>query len=183
MIRRTIETLAAGCAVYVLMSACSAASAPKNEQEAAAGTVSSGGQRWQGGVSGGVPGAAGDLGMAGLLDPVAGASAQVGGAPGMCDCPDPYVSPEPVIVEAVCLPQAGSATKFAVAEFPGKTESELQGMIALVKYDPEGTADFPASFPAGFGTQIGLVYVKDGSAAAQCGSSQFSAETVTFVLP
>jgi hypothetical protein len=180
MIRRSIETLAAGCAVYVLMAACSGTGGgPAGQQSASAGMAQSGGHDGQGGVSAGATAAAG---MAGLLDPVAGASAQVGGAPGgVCDCPDPYVPPEPVVVEAECEQVEGSPLMWAEAAFPGMAAQELAPIVAVIKY-PAGLYN---DWPPGYTQLASTVLVTDGAVAVGCGAVATPAtyaESVTFIL-
>lgn len=175
MFRRALETLAAGFAVYALMAACSGSGA-RSSDGGTSGMANAGGYGGQGGVFA----EAGTPGDGGIMSPVP--DAMAAGGSGSCEC-EPYEPPEPTIVEADCEAQDGSPAKFAVAEFPGKTADELAHVLALVEYDPADTADFPSSYPAGFGIQVGVPYVKDGWAAVQCGSTQISAVSVSFVLP
>jgi hypothetical protein len=196
MARRILETLGAGVVVYVLMAACSGSGGGNKGAPVAAsvaGMPSAGGQEGQGGVSaGGEPGAAGEVanaGMAGLLSPVAGASAQAGGATGaVCDCPEPpepYVPPEPTVVEAECDIVGPSGTMFAEAAFPGLDAGDLTNVVAVVTFPHTIASKIPTSAPDGYYTQLSTVFVRDGFAATHCGSSgnEHVASTVTFVLP
>lgn len=177
MIRRTLETLAAGCAVYFLMAACSGSGAShKPSPVAMAGDTGDGGHNGGGGLSGGgEPGVAGDFGMAGVLNPVAGASAQEGGSSSTCEC-EPYVPPEPIVVETECDNEyAGSPTMWAKASFPGKTAEELAGVVAMVTYPDDLQGE------DGHNTVLSAAFVKDGSAIVSCGSVAYPATQATGV--
>ncbi|HTJ17834.1 MAG TPA: hypothetical protein VL494_13735 [Steroidobacteraceae bacterium] len=83
------------------------------------------------------------------------------------------------MVEAACEPGKSTAY-FAVAQFPGKTVSELASVRVLVKFPDDAPTKFPASFAESY--TIGVAQLDDGVAAVQCGSATVHAEKVTFTL-
>ncbi len=193
MIRRTIETLAAGCAVYFLMAACSGSGKNHSADPVAAAGMTSGGHDGQGGDDGqgGVAnGAAGESGAGepGVMNPVAGASAQEGGAPGGgCEC-EPYVPPEPIVVEAECdIFHDPSNSHWAAIDRPVLPSSVVFSVEVFVEYPTDFGTQFPGSYiPGSYTIQRAYnVLFSDDSIATQCGTTSgtnWVGEKVTFVF-
>lgn len=183
MLRRTIETLGAGIAVYVLMAACSG-SGGAGQPQAAAGSSSVAGSDGSGGLvgTGGEPGDAGM--MADVMNPVPDAMAAAGAGNGDCGC-EPYVPPEPTVVTADCDIEGSNGSMFAEVAFPGRTKEQLATVHVVVTYPTDIADRYPASALAGYDTQLSTLFVRDGYVATNCGSiaSNFVGESVTFVLP
>jgi hypothetical protein len=180
MIRKALEWLGGSVLVYVLVAACGSSGGSGHIVSGAGGEG-----------SGGVQGAAGETEDGGLMgdvmNPVPDAMAAAGAGNESCECPrvDPYVPPEPTIVEADCDIVGGSGVMFAEAAFPGKSSDDLARVIALIEYEYNIATKYPASAPAGYAAQLSNIFVRDGYAAASCGSSgqDHVATRVVFTLP
>lgn len=186
MLRRSLESLIAGCVVYGALAACSGsgtASAPGREVVVAStdgGQPSSGGAQAQ---------AAGSVAAAGSPVPDAmaasgsGGGVAVGGGAAACPC-EPSQPKEPTVVEATCATVDGLPSAWATASFPGLTVIELSRVTAVLDYSDEtaGVYKWPASFTA----YASPVYVKDGAVATNCGllsAPKLQATRARFVLP
>jgi hypothetical protein len=182
MLRRSLESLVAGVCVYAAMAACSgggAASRAPGGGDAGEAVAIEGGQPSRGGAPSRAE--AGE-GMSGSPVPNAMAAGN-GGGEGECGC---VTEPaEPTIVEAACDQEvANSPSLWAIAEFPGKTATELARVVALVDYPDAANTTY--KWPSGFTSQVSSVLVGDGSVAVGCGAQTtpgLTATRVRFVLP
>lgn len=171
--RRAMEFLGGSFAVYLGVVACGSSSSDKP-------IASNGGETSTGGSSrGGAPSAGADhggMGFGGIPDPTPDAgAAEAGDGPGptMCDCPeppDPYVPPEPLVVEAECDVRTGSNSSglvFAQIEKPDLPDAKLWlGKAVLIGYDAGGSW-VP---PGGHDTLSQHIMISADHVAAPCGS-------------
>jgi hypothetical protein len=187
--KRSLELFGGSVAVYLFVAACGSQGgfAPKREPVANAGTggVAAGAEGLGGMVAlGGQPGAgsaqdagagrgnagrgvAGE-GMAGtIMNPVPDASAQEGGAPVVCDCPEPepYVPPEPEVVTVPCVDRWAELAR----DESGYWLDRSQAFMALDDTDPR--------LGRGFAESPVLLARADGKVGANCIDA-----TVRFVL-
>lgn len=185
ILRKSLEWLGGSFAVYFVVVACgSSGGAPEKFSDAGAGRAGS--------SRGGMPNAGGEDGVGGLggvLDPVPDAGATEAGEPGMCDCPeppDPYVPPEPLVVEAECDVRVGNAASgflYAEIERPNLPESKLFLGVPVFEY----AAD-QAGRPPGHRRMSGAgLSLSDTALAVQCGiygaGASAPPDSVRFIFP
>jgi hypothetical protein len=121
--------------------------------------------------------------MEDVMNPVPDAMAAAGAGNGSdnCECPDPYVPPKTITVDADCDTQIdGSSSMWAIGEFHGKTAEELSRVRALIKYPVDLYKE-----PEGFLYVNTPAYPKEGAVAVACGNVSAPgshAESVTFIL-
>lgn len=185
-IRKTLEWLGGSVVVYGVVAACGSSSGAPDKRADASHAGRAGSSR------GGMPNAGGEDGVGGLggiLDPVPDAGAADAGGPTMCDCPeppDPYVPPEPLVVEAACDVQVGnmaSGNLYAVIDRPDLPEIKLLQAIPVFVYAADQTGR-----PTGHRVFAGAgVSLSATDVAVNCGIYGAGAteppETVRFIFP
>lgn len=175
-IRRAFEMLFGSLVVYLAVVACGSSGGGEKPTAANGGEPASSGGSSLGGAPSTTGGSdSGGLGFGGLPDPTPDAgAAEAGDGPGptVCDCPeppDPYVPPEPLVVEAECDVQAGSSTSgimYAVIDKPTLPDAMLWlGTAVLVGYQPSAAW----SAPPGHNSISQPIMVGPDTVAAPCG--------------
>lgn len=189
ILRKSLEWLGGSFAVYFVVVACGSSGGAPDKVAATGGRDSTGGSS-RGGVGAGGSDSAG-FGFGGIPDPTPDAGATEAGAPGMCDCPeppDPYVAPEPLVIDADCdvfievTPQLDYV--YAVIPKPSAL-SEAQVLMghAVLLYPAA-----PSYLPPGGFTQLptGLGF-SDDSVLVNCGNvssgTAAHAQSARFVFP
>ena len=193
-LRKTLEFLGGSVAVYLSMVACASSSgAEKPEPIAetggahATGGHSAGGANSTGGNDGG-------FGFGGMMDPTPDAGATEAGSgpgPGTCECPeppDPYVPPEPLVVEAECdvIVEVTANLDYAFAKIArprGMADEQLFLGSAMLTYGSQPQYLPPGDFTRG---SSGLM-VSDDEVVVNCGSIAVNvappALSATFIFP
>lgn len=188
-LRKSLELFVGSCVVYFAVVACGSSSGGEKPAAETGGTNSTGGVS-QGGTASG--GSDAGFGFGGIPDPTPDAGAAEAGdgpGPGMCDCPeppDPYVPPEPLVVEAECDVEIGntmSGQLYAVIDRPDLPEEKIVQGVPVYVY----AAD-QAGRPAGHRTIAGSgISLSSNEVAVGCGTYGTGAATppttVRFVFP
>lgn len=165
-LRETGRALLGGAVVYVVMAACAPIDFKDSARGFGGGSVSDGG--FEGGAGSSVDREGGSL-VDALASPVRDAHAAV----------PPDVAVEECSLR-VPINDAGGTYIFAEHRYPGKTARDLAALTVVGHLTPVTIS----SLPPGYESQIGLAYIKDGSAAVQCGAyTSLYFDRVTFILP
>lgn len=163
--RRAVDMLLGGAAIYVVMSACSDEAQRARTMSATSGA---GGHGGTGGATSGVGGVCGRAEDA-FPDPVRDAAAET--VPAVTQVDD---------VPCAIVPTYDGAIQplFATKAYPGASMSDLSRVSALGQLVPNPNA----LTPAGYSYQQTLAWVRDGSVTVWCGFSNGpSLSSVRFV--